>query len=271
MKIAMGQMLVVGGEVQHNLSRAVDMVADAASQGCDVIVLPECMDFGWTNASARARAQQLPGPISQTLASAAQKNRIHIVAGLTERSGERLYNASVLISPTGEILLKHRKIAELPFAQELYSTGDRLSAGETSFGTAAIPVCADLLPDSIALGHALGHIGARVILSPCAWAVEADYDNVANPYGENWRNSYMELARRWEMTVVGVSNVGWISGGEWKGRRCIGCSLAVGDGGRVLAQGPFGENAEALLMFDIPPDPARGSTPRSSVAEPFTP
>jgi hypothetical protein len=55
------------------------------------------------------------------------------------------------------------------------------------------------------------------------------------------------------MTVVGVSNVGWLRAGPWKGRKCIGCSLAVGPGGRVLAQGPYGEAAEAMIPVEIEP------------------
>ena len=33
-------------------------------------------------------------------------------------------------------------------------------------------------------GHALGRMGARLLLSPCAWAVDADHDNAREPYGE---------------------------------------------------------------------------------------
>ncbi|MGI8907092.1 MAG: carbon-nitrogen hydrolase family protein [Candidatus Sumerlaeaceae bacterium] len=255
MKIAMGQMLVTGGEVEGNLMRGVAMIADAAAQGCHVVVLPECMDFGWTHSSARNGAQEIPGPISMRLCSAAHAHRIYVVAGLTERSGEHLHNTSILISPTGEILLKHRKIGELPFARQQYDIGEVLAVAQTPLGCVATPICADLLPESIALGHAVGHMGAQLIFSPCAWAVDAGHDNRAEPYGENWRMSYGELARKWNMTVVGVSNVGWITDGEWKGRKCIGCSLAVGEGGRVVAQGPYGDSAEALVTFEIPGTP----------------
>ena len=84
-------------------------------------------------------------------------------------------------------------------------------------------------------------MGAQVILSPSAWAVDADHDNARDPYGKLWRDSYTELARLYDVTVIGVSNVGPITGGPWAGRKCIGCSLAVGPGGEVLAEGPYGE------------------------------
>jgi hypothetical protein len=53
------------------------------------------------------------------------------------------------------------------------------------------------------------------------------------------------------VTVIGVSNVGWLTGGPWKGRKCIGCSLAVGPGG-VLARGAYGEAAEQLVPVEVP-------------------
>ena len=51
-KVAMGQMLVEGGRLQENLARAVEMVGQAGRQGCQIVVLPECLDLGWTHPTA---------------------------------------------------------------------------------------------------------------------------------------------------------------------------------------------------------------------------
>ena len=66
-----------------------------------------------------------------------------------------------------------------------------------------------------------------------------------------WRDSYSALARLYDLTIVGVSNVGPMTSGPWAGRKCIGCSLAVGPSGDVLLQGPYGEAAEALLNVEV--------------------
>ena len=58
------------------------------------------------------------------------------------------------------------------------------------------------------------------------------------PYGKLWLDSYSELAQLYDLTVIGVSNVGRLTAGPWEGRKVIGCSLAVGPGGEVLARGP---------------------------------
>ncbi len=253
----MAQILVEGGCPEANLSRAVSMIREAACQGCDVAVLPECLDLGWTHPSARTQAQPVPGPRSDVLAAAAAENRIHVVAGLTEREGSHIYNSAVLLSPKGDLLLKHRKINELDIAGDLYSTGDRLGVVETPLGILGMTICADNFPDSLELASSLGRMGCRFLLSPCAWAVDATHDNAADPYGSLWLEAYATLAERFDMTIAGVSNVGWLTAGPWAGRKCIGCSLAVGPGGLVLARAPYGESAEVLCAVSVPSAPPR--------------
>ena len=254
-KLAMGQMLVSGGEPAQNLDRAVAMIADAARIGCAAIVLPECLDVGWTHPLARELAEPIPGPRSNRLCTAAERYSIYVTAGLTERAGERVYNSAILISDAGEIILKHRKINILKVAQDLYSTGDSLGIVDTPIGKLGVSICADNFHDSLALAHSMARMGMQILLSPCAWAVKPDFDHEETPYGATWIKPYTELAGLYDVTVVGVSNVGPISDGVWKGRKCIGCSLAVGPGGVVIARAPYGVNAEALLPVEVAPIP----------------
>jgi predicted amidohydrolase len=247
----MAQMLVQAGQPANNLDRAERFVVDAAGKGCRLVVLPECMDIGWTDPSAKRLAQPIPGPHSQRLAECAAQTGMFVVAGLVERVGSRLYNAAVLIDPRGEILLLHRKINELEIAHDLYSIGDRVAVVHTELGTLGISICADNFPNSLAIGHVLARMGAQLLLSPSAWAVDADHDNAAQPYGERWRRAFSELGRLYDLPVIGVSNVGWLTDGPWKGRKAIGCSLATDHRGEILAEGPYGETAETLIVVDV--------------------
>lgn len=250
-KLGMAQMLVEGGAVEQNLARATQMIAQAAEKDCKIVVLPECLDLGWTDPSARALAQPIPGPRSKVLCRAAQEAQIYVAAGLTERDGDKIYNAAVLISPDGDILLKHRKINIMDIAQDLYATGDCLRVVKTPLGAIGLNICADNFPNSLALGHSLARMGAQILLSPSAWAMPANHNNDKEPYGGLWRGSYTTLTKLYDITVIGVSNVGRLRGGPWQGYKCIGCSLAMGPGGKILAQGPYGEAAETLLVVPV--------------------
>jgi predicted amidohydrolase len=215
-------------------------------------VLPEALTLGWTHPSARTEADDIPnGESCARLRAAARQHRVFVCAGIPERAGEKIFNAAVLIDSNGEIILHHRKIHELEIAHDLYSRGDRLAVAETCFGRIGLMICADGFAPSQSISRTLGMMGASVILSPCAWAVPADHDNEREPYGQLWLDNYGPVAREFDLSIVGVSNVGPITAGPWQGRKCIGNSLVIGPGGRELARGPYGERAEALLIQDL--------------------
>ena len=162
-RVGMAQTRVEGGQPEANLTRAADAVRRAAGLGCRLVVLPECLDLGWTDPSARTLAQPIPGPHADALIGASRAARVYVATGLVERAGDRLYNAAVLISPAGEILLHHRKVNELDIALDLYAVGDRLGVAETELGTLGLAVCADNFGSSLAVGHVLGRVGAQLI------------------------------------------------------------------------------------------------------------
>ena len=63
--IGLGQLLVEGGEPERNLNRAEIMINEASKKNCDLILLPECMDLGWTHPSAKIEALTIPGKYSE--------------------------------------------------------------------------------------------------------------------------------------------------------------------------------------------------------------
>lgn len=254
----MGQILVEGGKVRENLKRAVEMIEKAAVEECDIIVLPECLDVGWTYPETSRLAEPIPGPHSDLFCRIAREQNINIVLGLSEvvpglskNEDGKIYNTALFISKEGEILLKHRKINILDIALDIYTVGDRLGVVDTEFGRIGINICADNFPGNLSLGRSLGEMGAKLLLSPSAWAVKPDHDNIREPYGDLWLGSYQTLSREYNMTVVGVSNVGDVTGGPWDGYKCIGCSLAVGPGGKVLGKSPYGKDKVDLKIISL--------------------
>lgn len=255
----MAQMRVDPGKPHLNIERAVEMIMEAGERDCDAIVLPECLDLGWTSASAHELAEPLPGKRSAVLADAARRAGVIVAAGLVERADEQFYNASLLISEDGEVLQRYRKINEVPFAREVYATGTEIAAIPTRFGRIGMNICADNSFPSMYLGRSIAALGARILLSPSAWAVSPEFLHEGRRYGDEWIVAYGTIARETGMPIVGVSNVGPVIGGAWDGWSCIGASLAVGPDGSVIQQLPFGTDAETLAVVDVP---LRDSRPR---------
>src|SRR5687767_2267051 len=99
-KLAMAQMLVVGGEWEQNFARAGRMIRQAADEGASAVLLPECMDFGWIHPSACTEAGPVPeGATCRFLREAAREHRLYLCSGLVERQRDVLYNSAVLFDP----------------------------------------------------------------------------------------------------------------------------------------------------------------------------
>ena len=257
--LALCQMKVVGGNRDANLKRAGEMIAEAAGQGADFILLPEAMDLGWTDPSALTEAEPIPGGKSFVhLAKSAKKLGVYVCSGLIEKAGDKVYNSAVIINPRGELVLLHRKINELDIGHPYYALGDRLNVCETEFGTIGLLICADANADGFVLTRSLAYMGADIILSPSSWAVVAEHDNQKEPYGGMWKDAYKPIARDFRVWIASCSNVGWMTGGPWKDWKGIGCSMVIGPGGTDVLHAPYGEDADTILYVDIKPEPRPG-------------
>lgn len=250
MKIGMGQMLVEAGDLEGNLHRAAAFAEEAQQLGCEILVLPECCDLGWANPDDLALAEPVPGKTSEWFRSLAMRCQLYLAAGLTEKDGDRYYNTAVLYSPQGELLLKHRKINVLTGIEDMYSVGDRLGVVDTPVGRIGMSICADNLEESAVIGRVLGRMGCQLLLSPSSWAVDDAFLAEKKRYGQEWKTPYTALADTYGMSIVGVSNVGEVTKGAWKGWHCIGNSISIGPGG-TGKELPFGVDQETLAIWDI--------------------
>ncbi len=226
------------------------MIEEAAAKGCDLILLPETLDLGWTHPSALLEAQPVPGVYSDFLAAAAARHGIFVCAGLTEKSDGGRYNAAIFLDPSGALLLKYHKINTLTVEHPFYFVGQRLEVIATPFGKIGVNICADNYIDGLPIGHALARMGAQIILSPSSWTVDYSVDESRDPYREKWIKPYSILAKAYDLVVIGTTSVGYIVGGPYEGKKMVGCSLAVDRTG-IIARGPFNEFAGELIVADI--------------------
>ncbi len=244
MRVAIGQIPIVMGDKASNLSALASAVAGAAAAGCDLVVLPECPLVGWLHPTAVTAAETIPGPYTHLLGSLARRHDIHIVSGIEERAGTRLHNSAVLIDRNGVQRAHHRKINELAIGQTMYTTGRALGVIDLNGVPVALSICADSWIPTIT--DCLWIMGARVVLSPCAWAIE--------PGGESanidWiRKCYAAHTAGRDLHIVAANSVGVIDHGPWSGRVVHGDSLIIGPNGTLNAQGR--RNASDLPVVDL--------------------
>jgi predicted amidohydrolase len=106
-KIACIQMEPLVGRKEQNVKRSVQLIEQAAAQGARLIVLPELCNTGYVFESreeAFALAEEVPqGPTCKAWIDIAQRHGAHLVAGISERHGDALYNAAVMIGPAGYV------------------------------------------------------------------------------------------------------------------------------------------------------------------------
>ena len=252
-KIAMGQLLVEGGEPDRNIERAKSLIEEASKNNSNLILLPECLDFGWTHPSSLKNAEPIPGKFSNIFCDLAKNNNIYICAGLTEKYKNKNYNSAILIDNKGNILSKYRKINILKKAFEYYEVGQSLSVVDTIYGKIGLNICSDNYLDSIEIGIVLARMGANIILTPSSWTVDYSITEEDDPYKEKWIKPYKILSSTFNMAVVSTTSVGYIVGGPFEGRKMIGCSVAINKN-EILTKAVFNEFASDIkyIEFDVP-------------------
>ena len=253
-KLALIQMEVKGGERDANISKAKKMIAEAAKNHADIVLLPEAMNLGWTDPSALTMAESIPNGITcSALATSAKENHVYVISGLIEKDGDLVFNSAVVINPDGEVILKYSKINELDVGKKYYALGKNLSVVDTEFGKIGVEICADANARNLSISRALAQMGADIILSPCSWAMPAGHDNKKEPYGSTWIKAYSPVAKESSIWIAGCSNVGWMTAGPWQGQKSIGNSIVMGPDGQTALIGPYGVEAETILYIDITP------------------
>jgi len=120
MKIAAVQMLSTP-DLRQNLARAVDLVAQAAAAGAELVALPEYFCLMGRRDADKLDIAEPPGqgPIQQMLAETARRHGVWLVGGtlplrIANANGwiaDRALNTSLVFAPDGslEIAIQHEK------------------------------------------------------------------------------------------------------------------------------------------------------------------
>lgn len=141
------------------------LIADAARQHADLVVLPETLTYFGLGRKFPECAEQVPGPSTEYFGALAKQHNFYIVAGLVERDGPLIYNTAALLGPDGALAGKYRKVT-LPRGEieAGIAPGSDYPVFSTRFGILGIMICYDGFFPEVA--RELTNRGAEVIAWP---------------------------------------------------------------------------------------------------------
>ena len=176
MQLALFQMRVKD-QPAENLAHATAGIARAAAAGADMVVLPEMFVCPYTNSAFLQFAQPRTGRYAQTMAEAAAKAGVWLIAGsVPEQEETRFYNTSYVFSPSGKLIAAHRKMHLFDIAvqggqhfqeSDTFTPGDQVTLFDTPFGRIGLCICFDMRFPELSLLMALQ--GAQMIFAPAAF------------------------------------------------------------------------------------------------------
>ncbi|KNX39659.1 apolipoprotein acyltransferase [Luteipulveratus halotolerans] len=247
MKVALIQLAYDDSEtVEERTTRVVDLVRQ--QRGHDLVVLPELWPMGGFDYRAWSdKAQTTSGSVVQALGAAARDAGVLLHGGsIVERpggapgpEGKDLWNTSVVLDSSGELVATYRKIHRFGFAggePALMEAGADLVSIELPDGSmAGLSTCYDLrFPE---LYRAQIDQGATVFVIPAAWPMARV---------DHWRLLLRARAVEDQAVVIACNTAGTHARAEMGGH-----SAVIGPGGEVLAEAGEGEE---VLSVDLPTD-----------------
>ena len=233
MKIAIAQLDVLPGDPSQNWPSWRTWARAAAEAKCHLLVLPELADVGYDLAQVGRWATAWPGPSLDRVIELAQAHGIAIVAGLAERVGMNVFNSLAVVSASGELVARYRKIHLIAKEPEVFVAGDTPVVASVAGAACGLLTCYDIrFPE---LARTLVSRGAQILVIPAAFPKTRI---------EQWRILATARAVENQVFVAAANRIGEDAG-------CIlgGASAIVGPTGDLLAEG--GGDTSALLAATL--------------------
>lgn len=136
------------------LSKAEEMVREAALHGASVVVLPEMFTSLCSHEYFHQYAEPGDGRTFQSLSRWAGEYNVILVGGsIPETENGKLYNSSFVFDRNGELLARHRKVHmfdidlkdQFTFNEsDTFTAGDDYCVFDTDLGRFGVAICFDI-------------------------------------------------------------------------------------------------------------------------------
>jgi predicted amidohydrolase len=243
-RIACIQMQPAMAKVEANVAHSLGQIGRAVELGAKLVVLPELCNTGYmfqSREEAFALSEPIPtGPTVKAWGDVAAKHGLHLVAGICERDGAKLFNSAVLIGPAGHIGT-FRKVHLWNEENLYFEPGDLgFPVFHTAIGRIGMAICYDgWFPETYRLAALQG---ADIVCVPTNW--------VPIPGQAEGREAManilaMAAAHSNSIYIACADRVGTERGQPFEGQ-----SLIVGHTGWPVA-GPASRDKEEILTADV--------------------
>ena len=225
------------GDPDRNIMAIRDKLANTTHS--NIVVLPELASTGY-NFENRDHALVLSeepedSELVKMLHNVATTNNQYIITGFNERSGEKIYNSSVLIGYEG-ILGVYRKMHLFMYEKEIFEPGDgKLEVYDLGFCKLGMQICFDyLFPEPWRI---LAQKGADLIIHP------------SNLLTQNASKTMPGIALMHRVFTLTANRIGTEGDLTFNGN-----SMIINPSGDIIARAPIDE--EAIITIDIDPEDA---------------
>jgi N-carbamoylputrescine amidase len=161
------------------LERMNAFIADAAAQGCDLVIFPELALNTWGKCDQcadahrpcewhRAQAEVADGPSCRAVVDMAAAHGLHVIYGFEEAGdpdATAIYNAANVVAHDGLIGTYRKLHLGIPLETDRFTPGNALPVFDTELGPIGISICYDFYQGP-ELSRILALKGARLLVNP---------------------------------------------------------------------------------------------------------
>ena len=209
----MSKVTVAAVQMTYGLENAMEKVREAASQGAQIILLPElfenwyfCQERSYENYHLATTLEE--NPAVRELRKVAHDFRVVLPVSYYERVGNTTFNTVAVIDADGSILGQYRKthIPDDHFYQEkfYFTPGDTgFKVFDTAYGKVGVGICWDQwFPET---ARAMAVEGAEILLYPTAIGSEPILSTDSMPH---WRRCMQGHSASNLVPVIAANRVG---------------------------------------------------------------